>query len=144
MCLKVLFLALFLFLVYVNDSIQNLISTARLFADDTSSASTNSNIDDLQSIINHDLREILKWLVTFNHDKTEVLYFGNRQQFNNTVLSRTHDHKHLKELHWVTIANGIHILTIVFVCKLNCCPMYIWEITYVYMFYLWLALDSDA
>jgi len=98
-CLKVLFLALFLFLVYVNDSIQNLISTARLFADDTSSASTNSNIDDLQSIINHDLREILKWLVTFNHDKTEVLYFGNRQPFNNTVLSRTHDHKHLKELH---------------------------------------------
>jgi len=92
-----------LFLVYVNDITQNLLSITRLFADDTSLASTTSNIDDLQSIINHDLREISKWskqwLVTFNPDKTEVLYFGNCQppllEFNNTVLSTTFDHKHL-------------------------------------------------
>jgi len=89
--------------VYVNDITQNLLSITRLFADDTSLASTTSNIDDLQSIINHDLREISKWskqwLVTFNPDKTEVLYFGNCQppllEFNNTVLSTTFDHKHL-------------------------------------------------
>ena len=40
-----------------------------------------------------------QWLVTFNPDKTEVLYFGNCQppllEFNNTVLSTTFDHKHI-------------------------------------------------
>ena len=50
-----------LFLVYVNAITQNILSTARLFPDDTALAYTTSNIDDLQSIINHALREILKW-----------------------------------------------------------------------------------
>ena len=89
-----------LFLVYVNDITQNLLSIARLFADDTSLASTTLNIDDLQGIINHDLREISKWckqwLVTFNPDKTVALCFGNCQppllEFNNTVISTTLDH----------------------------------------------------
>jgi len=39
-----------LFLVYVNDITQNVLSIIRLFADDTSLASTISNIDDLQGI----------------------------------------------------------------------------------------------
>jgi len=89
-----------LFLVYANDITHNLLSITRLFADDTSLASTTSNIEDLQSIINHDLREISKWskqwLVTFNPDTTEALYFGNCQppllEFNNTVLSTTLEH----------------------------------------------------
>ena len=84
-----------LFLVYVNDITQNLLSIARLFAN-----STTSDIDDLQCIINHDLREISKWskqwLVTFNPDKTVALCFGNCQppllEFNNTVISTTLDH----------------------------------------------------
>ena len=74
-----------LFLVYVNDITQNLLSITH---------------NDIQSIINHNLREISKWskqwLVTFNPDKTVVLYFGNCQppllEFNNTVLSTTLDH----------------------------------------------------
>jgi len=84
-----------LFLVYVNDITQNLLSIARRFAN-----STTSDIDDLQCIINHDLREISKWskqwLVTFNPDKTVALCFGNCQppllEFNNTVISTTLDH----------------------------------------------------
>ena len=72
-----------LFLVYDNDITLHILSITRLFADDTSIASTTSTIDDLQSIINHDLRDISKWskqwLVTFNPDTTEVLYFGNCQ-----------------------------------------------------------------
>ena len=66
-----------LFLVYVNDITHNILSTTRLFAEDTSLASTTSSIDDLQGIYSHDLREISKWskqwLVTFNPDKTVVL-----------------------------------------------------------------------
>jgi len=49
------------FLVYVNDITQSLSSITRLFADDTSLASTTLIIDDLQGIINHDMREISKW-----------------------------------------------------------------------------------
>jgi len=68
---------LFLVYVYVNDITHNILSTTRLFADDTSLASTTSSIDDLQGINSHDLREISKWskqwLVTFNPDKTVVL-----------------------------------------------------------------------
>lgn len=50
-----------LFLMYVNNIADNLLSIARLFADDTSLASTISNVDDLQGILNHDLREISNW-----------------------------------------------------------------------------------
>ena len=80
---------------------QHILSITCLFADNTCLASTTSNIDDLQGIINHALREILKWskqwLVTSTPDKTEVLYFGNCQppllEFNNTILSITFDHE---------------------------------------------------
>ena len=67
-----------LFLIYVNDITESLLSVARLFADDTSLACTTSNTADLQGILNHDLDVITKWsrqwLVTFNSAKTEVLY----------------------------------------------------------------------
>ena len=90
---------LFLVYVYANDITHNLLSITRLFADDTSLDSTTSNSDDLQGNINHDQREISKWskqwLVTFNPDKIEVLYFVNYQppmlEFNNIVLATTFD-----------------------------------------------------
>lgn len=92
-----------LFLVYVNDITENLLSIARLFADDTSLAATTSNIPDLEGILNHDLNEIDKWskqwLVSFNPNKTEVLYFGNDNppvlEFGNTILTTIDSHKHL-------------------------------------------------
>ena len=108
-----------LFLVYVNAITQNILSTARLFPDDTALAYTTSNIDDLQSIINHDLREISKWskqwLVTSNPDKTEVLYFGICQppllEFNNTILSITFDHENGVGMQG-TMDTGLRILCI--------------------------------
>ena len=92
-----------LFLIYVNDITESLLSIVRLFADDTSLACTISNTVDLESILNHDLDIITKWskqwLVTFNAAKTEVLYFGNQQppvlNFNDTLLDVTDTHKHL-------------------------------------------------
>ena len=92
-----------LFLVYVNDITESLLSVVRLFADDTSLACTTSNIADLQSILNHGIDIITKWskqwLVTFNAAKTEVLYFGNQQAplwtFNGTLLDVADTHKHL-------------------------------------------------
>ena len=92
-----------LFLIYVNDITESLLSVARLFADDTSLACTTSNTADLQGILNHDLDVITKWsrqrLVTFNAAKTEVLYLGNQQPplliNNDTRLDVTKTHKHL-------------------------------------------------
>ena len=92
-----------LFLVYINDITESLLSVIRLFADDTSHACTTSNTADLQSILNHDLDIITKWskqwLVTFKAAKTEVLYFGNQQAllftFNGTLLDVADTHKHL-------------------------------------------------
>ena len=70
--------------------------------------------------MNHDLEQISnwskQWLVTFNAEKTEVLYFGNQQfprlEFNNTILSTTDTHTHLgvtlcNDLKWHTHINNI-------------------------------------
>ena len=92
-----------LFLLYVNDITENLLSITRLFADDTSLATTTINVEDLQGILNHDLSKNTKWskqwLVTFNPAKTEVLYFGNQTppllKFNNVDLTSTDTHEHL-------------------------------------------------
>ncbi len=51
-----------LFLIYVNDITDNLLSIARLFADDSSLAFTSTNTDDLEGIINHDLKNISGWV----------------------------------------------------------------------------------
>ena len=49
------------FLIYVNDLADNLLSITRLFADDTSIASSSSNLMDIEGILNHDLRCITLW-----------------------------------------------------------------------------------
>ena len=93
-----------LFLIYVNDITESLLSITRLVANDTSLATTTTKVEDLQGILNHDLSEITKWLkqwlVTFNPAKTEVLYFGNQTpapllNFSNDFLTSTDTHKHL-------------------------------------------------
>ena len=87
----------------VNNITEHLPSITRLFADDTFLSTTTTNVEDLQGILNHDLREITKWsnqwLVTFNPAKTEVVYFGNQTppllKFNNDNLTSADTHKHL-------------------------------------------------
>ena len=68
-----------LFLVYVNDISENLLSLARLFSDDSSLFFSASRIEDTEGIINHDLAIIhawaSSWLVAFNPNKTEAILF---------------------------------------------------------------------
>ena len=68
-----------LFLIYVNDIKDNLLSTARLFADDTSLAVSASDLNDIEGFLNHDLKMIplwaKQWLVIFNLIKTEAILF---------------------------------------------------------------------
>lgn len=95
-----------LFLIYINDITENLLSIARLFADDSSLSVTTSNVEDLEGIINHDLLMISnwskQWLVNFNPNKTEAMIFTLRQldnpinlMFDNTPVIFVNDHKHI-------------------------------------------------
>ena len=63
-----------LFLIYVNDIAESLLSLTRLFADDNSLFCSASSIADLQGIINHDLQILTawakQWLISFNALKT--------------------------------------------------------------------------
>ena len=94
------------FLVYVNDIVDKLLSITRLFADDTSISSTSRNKDDIEGILNHDLNLISlwskQWLVDFNPNKTEALFFTPHRFENNPNLlfdgvqvNFVDNHKHL-------------------------------------------------
>ena len=65
--------------MYVNDIVDNLLSLTRLYADDSSLYYSASSIQAIEGIINNDLAVISQWaktwLVKFNPNKTEVLFF---------------------------------------------------------------------
>ncbi|XP_053380289.1 uncharacterized protein LOC128548821 [Mercenaria mercenaria] len=94
-----------LFLTYVNDIADNLASVTRLFADDSSLAVSTSDIASVESTLNDDLNKIAewskRWLVTFNPNKTEVVFFtlGSEVKpslyFDNVHLDYVDSHKHL-------------------------------------------------
>lgn len=71
-----------LFLIYINDVAENMISMCRLFADDNSLQQSSYNILDIEYKLNHDLHilEIWsnKWLLKFNPSKTKVVYFNKK------------------------------------------------------------------
>ncbi|MCG7882866.1 MAG: hypothetical protein JAY96_14895 [Candidatus Thiodiazotropha endolucinida] len=95
-----------LFLIYVNDISDSLLSLTRLFADDSSLYYAASSIADIEGIINHDLRILSgwakQWLITFNPLKTEAVFFTLKHfenypqiTFNNTPIQFVEAHKHL-------------------------------------------------
>ena len=90
---------------YLNDISDNLLSMARLFADDTSLACTATQIEDIEGILNHDLLIISQWakqwLLSFNPTKTVAMHFTNTNVqspdllFNNVPIQFVRNHKHL-------------------------------------------------
>ena len=62
-----------LFLIYINDIVNNIESVIKLFADDTSLSLALNNPDSRAEILNHDLEQINEWTkiwkVSFNEDK---------------------------------------------------------------------------
>ena len=80
-------------------------SLNRLFADDTSFNCSHSDGTEIQSIINHDLKELnewsKRWLMTFNPDKTEIMLFTNLEHpeinfmFEDNMISTIESHRHL-------------------------------------------------
>ena len=95
-----------LFLIYINDIGEKLLSLSRLFADDTSLGYSSQNVVEIENVINHDLCELntwsTKWLMSFNPDKTEIMLFSNTDvrynfnfTFNGNNIPITMSHKHL-------------------------------------------------
>jgi len=95
-----------LFLIYVNDITESLLSLTRLYADDSSLYCASTSSQDLEGILNHDLRQISiwakQWLVNFNPSKTEAILFSlknvqnfPRLLFDNTEIAFVESHKHL-------------------------------------------------
>ena len=82
-----------LFLIYVNDISESLLSLTRLFADDSSLFYSASNIQDIDGIINNDLQVLTswakQWLIHFNPQKTEALLFTLKQieRFPNSIFN---------------------------------------------------------
>ena len=94
-----------LFVIYINDIADNLISLCRLFADDTSFGYSNVDIMQIKSVIDHDLSKLdtwsKNWLMCFNPSKTELIMFSNVNipevtfQLNGEDIVPTDIHKHL-------------------------------------------------
>ena len=94
-----------LFLLYVNDISETLISTTRLFADDSSLSVSSSDINIIETSLNSDLQKLSawskQWLVNFNPLKTEVVLFSLTERdspnlvFDGIDLSLIRHHKHL-------------------------------------------------
>ena len=96
-----------LFLLYINDIVNDIGSNIRLFADDTSLFIIVDNPATAVECLNSDLNKLSRWaatrLVTFNPSKTEALLFSrklNKPQhpslfMQNHQISEVEYHKHL-------------------------------------------------
>lgn len=96
-----------LFLIYINDIVNGITSSIRLFADDTSLYIIVDNPITAAFILNADLDTISKWaadwLVDFNPAKTLTLLVTRKNQpvfhppleMNDILITETSNHKHL-------------------------------------------------
>ena len=94
-----------LFLIYINDISERLISLCRLFADDTSFSYSSHDGLHIQNVIDHDLKELdewsQKWLMSFNPNKTEIMLFSNVEtphllfSLHGKNIPVSNSHKHL-------------------------------------------------
>ena len=112
-----------LFLVYINDLTNDIVSNIKLFADDTSLYIEVDDPKQSADILNQDLRTLKnwadQWLVTFSAPKTKLLTcsFKNVKHpnivFDNLVLSESSSHKHLGLTITTNLSWSSHIHSIV-------------------------------
>ncbi|PJE78200.1 hypothetical protein CI610_02867 [invertebrate metagenome] len=113
-----------LFLIYINDIADFLESVSRLFADDTSLLVSSHSCQEIEQILNRDL-EVLNtwaktWLVTFNPNKTEMIFISNSNEieadldivFDGIFVNFTETHRHLGVLISSSAKWGDHVNSI--------------------------------
>jgi hypothetical protein len=94
-----------LFIIFINDIVENIDSVIKLFADDTSLSLAHTNSTTRADTLNNDLQTIFEWgknwKVEFNQTKTELINFiqGSGDchaiNFGNSVIESVNQHKHL-------------------------------------------------
>ena len=95
----------YLFLLYVNDIVDNISCNIRLFADDTSVFTVIENADSVK-FLNEDIYKICKWseqwCIILNHLKTSSMTFTRKRNsnlpnvlMNDTILTDDKYHTHL-------------------------------------------------
>ena len=96
-----------LFLVYINDIVEDIHCKIRLFADDTSLYIIVDNPAEAAQMLNSDMEKINQWanmwLVSFNPAKSESLLFSRKINkpyhppvtMNNQIITEVTTHKHL-------------------------------------------------
>ena len=115
-----------LFLIYINDLEENIISNVKFFADDTMLFSVVNNPNQTALELNHDLSVInnwaTQWIMSFNPDvskqATELIFSHKRSRihhpnliFNGMVVSRASEHKHLGLILTPKLSFENHILS---------------------------------
>ena len=95
-----------LFIIYMNDIVNDIESDILIFADDTSLMASGADPAETSKQLNRDLVKIsawaAKWKVTFNAKKSKDIIFSKKCLnnsppliFNDTVIDRVNTHKHL-------------------------------------------------
>ena len=96
-----------LFLIYINDIVNDIGSSIRLFADDTTLYLVVDDPNHAANLLNDDIEKIHnwsnKWLVKFNPNKTEELILSRKTVppnhpplfMNNVQIKQVQQHKHL-------------------------------------------------
>ena len=102
-----------LFLIYINDIVDDIHSCIRLFADDTSLYIIVDNPIQAAETLNTDLAKIhawaSKWLVTFNPSKSESIILSRKTNkplhppliMDQQVINEVSSHKHLIRTHFL-------------------------------------------
>ena len=95
-----------LFIIYMNDIVEEIESDILVFADDTSLMASGCDPSETVEQLNRDLLKISiwakRWKVLFNAKKSKDIIFSNKSLnnsppliFNDTVIDRVNTHKHL-------------------------------------------------
>jgi hypothetical protein len=95
-----------LFLIYVNDVSENMLSLCRLYADDNSLQCSLNRVHVIEQNVNHDFKVLDKWskqwLLQFNPNKTKAMFFSMKRSvdppnlmFQQCQIEYVSIHKHL-------------------------------------------------
>ena len=112
-----------LFIIYMNDIVQDIESDILIFADDTTLLASGKTLEQTTQTLNQDLQKIslwsTKWKVTFNTEKSKQLVFSQTQfnmspllLLNHKSIRQVNTHKHLglhltHNLDW-----GVHVYNV--------------------------------
>ena len=111
-----------LFLIYINDIVEDIESDNKHFADDTSMYLCLENPHIRAEILNNDLEKIMqwanKWKIKFNARKTELMNIS--LNFGRTISEDTHSHKHLGIIFQNNCKWESHIKMLIAKCR---CPV---------------------